>query len=245
MTEAHAIVEVELDPATAFDVFTREIAAWWRADRGLWGPGGELSIEPGVGGRLTEGGREVGTVSVWERGPRLAFSYGPPDGVPGDRTEVEVRFEATEHGTRVVLRHGGWTVPEPQGYWSSQLAGFAKHSLEHVLLARIGEFLDAIGAGDMEFFERNLTDDALLIFPGHVYTKATGIDAMRDHPPYVKYDLADPRIVHLEDSTAVITYHVTVMHTENVAPQSTVVTTVLAKQGDTWRMALTQWTPAD
>ena len=114
-----------------------------------------------------------------------------------------------------------------------------------MLLARIGEFLDALGAGDLDFFERNLTDSALLIFPGNVYTKTTGIESMREHPPYVKYDMEDPRIVHLGDSTAVITHRATVMHTENTAAQSIVVTTVLAKQGETWRMALNQWTPAD
>ena len=35
--EAHVTVEVEIEPATAFDLFTRDIAAWWRADRSLWG----------------------------------------------------------------------------------------------------------------------------------------------------------------------------------------------------------------
>ena len=50
MTEAHVTVEVEVDPATAFDLFTRDIAAWWRADRSLWGDSeGELRFEDGRG----------------------------------------------------------------------------------------------------------------------------------------------------------------------------------------------------
>ncbi|MGB3440016.1 MAG: hypothetical protein WBA97_14820 [Actinophytocola sp.] len=92
MTEAGVAVEVEVDPATAFDLFTRDIAAWWRTDRSLWGEtAGELRFEDGA---LMQGDAEIGRVSAWEPGPRLAFSYGPPGGDPAERTDVEVRFEA-------------------------------------------------------------------------------------------------------------------------------------------------------
>ena len=63
MTEtAHVTVEVEVDPATAFDLFTRDIAAWWRADRSLWGDtDGELRFENGL---LMQGSAEIGRVSA-------------------------------------------------------------------------------------------------------------------------------------------------------------------------------------
>jgi activator of Hsp90 ATPase-like protein len=182
MTEAHVTVEVEVDPATAFDLFTRDIAAWWRADRSLWGDSeGELRFEDG---RLMQGTAEIGHVSVWEPGPRLAFSYGPPGVDPTERTEVDVRFEAVRGGTRVVVRHGGWE----KANWAGLLAGFARHSLERMLLARLGDFLDAIGRGDLDFFQRNLTDEAMLIFPGerNTYTKAQCVAAMAGHPVYHK-----------------------------------------------------------
>src|ERR1041384_5217285 len=111
--EAGVVVEVGGDPATAFEVFTEETSAWWHRDRALFGAAGTLKFEGGAGGRiLLDGQREVGRVEVWEPGPRLVFSYGPPGGAEADRTEVEVRFEAAEFGTRVVLRHRGWTPPE-------------------------------------------------------------------------------------------------------------------------------------
>lgn len=238
--EAHVSVEVGVEPAAAFDVFTRETSAWWRKDRALWGAGSSISFEPGVGGRVLDADHEVGRVKVWEPGPRLVFSYG------ADQAEVEVRFEAVAAGTRVVLRHYGWTPPDP-GHWQQVLAGFARHSLERALLGRLGEFLDAINAGDAAFFERNLTGDAMLIYPGagNTYTKAQCVATMGEHPPYVKYDLADPRIVHIGESTAVLTHHATVMHTADEKPKSIVVATVLVQQGGTWRLALHQWTPAD
>ncbi|HEV2778728.1 MAG TPA: DUF4440 domain-containing protein [Actinophytocola sp.] len=236
--EAGAVVEVEVDPATAFEVFTGETAAWWHRD--LFRGPGELRFEPGAGGRLLlNGEREVGRVTVWEPTPRLVFSYGPAG------AEVEVRFEATESGTRVVLRHRGWaTDEEAGGQWAGVLAGFARHSLERALLRRLGEFLDAIGAGDVEFFERNLTEDALMIFPGrdNTYTKAEGIAAMSDHPPYVKYDIAEPRVVHLGDDTAVLTHRATVWHKEMTTPRHVRVSSVLVKVDGGWRLALHQWT---
>ncbi len=67
---------------------------------------------------------EVGRVLVWEPGPRLAFTY------RGD-TEVEVRFEASEHGTRVVLEHRGFDrslAPDLSDDWAGLLDRFADRS---------------------------------------------------------------------------------------------------------------------
>ena len=246
--EAGVIVEVEVDPATAFEVFTQEASAWWHRDRSLWGQPGAMRFEPGVGGRLLLDGRaEVGRVTVWEPGPRLVFSYGPPDSP--ERTEVDVRFEATEFGTRVVLRHRGWTqeADPTGGHWATVLAGFAQHSLERALLTRLGEFLDAINVGDTDFFERNLIDDAVLIFPGanNTYTKAQCIASIRDHPPYIKYDVTDQRVVHAGGNTAVLTHQATVLHTDWTAPRTMVVGSVLVKVDGAWRLALHQWTQVD
>lgn len=247
--EAGVIVEVEVDPATAFEVFTEETSAWWNRDRGLFGATGTMRFERGAGGRLIlEDGNEVGRVSVWEPGPRLVFSYGPPDGSEEDRTEVEIRFEATEFGTRVVLRHRGWAGQDPAGgQWATALASFARHSLERALLHRLGEFLDAINAGDKEFFEHNLTDEALMIFPGpgNTYTKAECIATMGDHPPYVKYDVADQRVVQVAGNTAVITHRATVLNADWAATKTMVVGSVLVKVDGQWKLALHQWTPAD
>ena len=247
MTEAGVIVEVEVDPATAFEVFTAEAQQWWNRDRSLFGATGTVTFEPGSGGRLMlDGTHEVGRISTWEPGPRLAFSYGPP-GSP-DRTDVEVRFEATEFGTRVVLRHGGWTEDDPAGGpWATILAGFARHSLERRLLHRLGQFLDAIAEGDTEFFERYLTDDALLIFPGPkgIWTKRECVAEMGDHPNYLKYDIADQRVVQVSQDTAVLTHRATVLQPEWPQPRTLTVGSVMTKVDGKWRLALHQWTPAE
>ncbi len=110
-------VEVALDPAAAFAVFTEEIGQWWRpgpinwynADRAIG-----TRIEPGVGGRwleiydeAAEDVLEIARIQVWEPGVRLVLRY-RDGGHELDGTEIEVRFEAIEGGTRVTLEHRGW-----------------------------------------------------------------------------------------------------------------------------------------
>jgi hypothetical protein len=71
-------------------------------------------MEPGAGGRWIEvydestgEGFECGRITVWEPGARLVFLYRDA-GHTIDDTEVEVRFEEIEGGTRVTLEHRGW-----------------------------------------------------------------------------------------------------------------------------------------
>ncbi len=73
-----------------------------------------MRFEPGVGGRWIEvhdeatgEGFECGRILVWEPGARLVFLYRDA-GHEIDDTEVEVRFEAIDGGTRVTLEHRGW-----------------------------------------------------------------------------------------------------------------------------------------
>ena len=110
---------VAVDPATAFDVFTGEIGEWWKSGpRYRFDPerNGIMRFEPGAGGRLVEvhdqksgEGFEVGRVLVWEPGARLVFEFRARAFAPGERTEVDVRFEPAGSGrTRLTLEHRGW-----------------------------------------------------------------------------------------------------------------------------------------
>lgn len=110
-------VEVGVDPATAFEIFTQEIDRWWRPGPINWYDAYRAvgkRIEPGVGGRWLEvyddaagDVLEVGRITVWEPGVRFVLLY-RDGGHALDGTEVEVRFEGIEGGTRVTLEHRGW-----------------------------------------------------------------------------------------------------------------------------------------
>ena len=99
---ASASVDVNVDPLTAFSAFTDEIGSWWLPGPiNHWNSARALTMrfEPGVDGRFLEvyddGALEIGRITVWEPGVRLVYRSSVDD------TEVDVRFEATETGTRV------------------------------------------------------------------------------------------------------------------------------------------------
>ncbi len=113
-------LRVPASPERAFDVFTREIALWWRpSPMFAFTPRspGVMAFEPGVGGRLTEtlpSGKvfEIGRIRVWEPGARLVFGWRQATFAPDQDTEVEIRFEAVGEETRVTVEHRGWdSVP--------------------------------------------------------------------------------------------------------------------------------------
>lgn len=114
---ATVVIRVAIAPNMAFDLFTREIGQWWRR-----GPAtsfrpanpGRLEFESGPGGRLlecyddTDHVYEVGKILDWQPGKRLSFEWIGINFAPGEKTEVEVLFQAVDEGTRIVLTHSGW-----------------------------------------------------------------------------------------------------------------------------------------
>jgi uncharacterized protein YndB with AHSA1/START domain len=117
-TIATATVAVPCDPATAFEIFTRDIGAWWKRGNRYWNDAAKglmLRLEPRVGGRLVEvhdlatgEGFEIGRVLVWEPGKRLVFTWRQENWGQTESTDVEVRFEPSGSGTLVTIEHGGW-----------------------------------------------------------------------------------------------------------------------------------------
>jgi uncharacterized protein YndB with AHSA1/START domain len=114
-------LRVSATPLDAFEVFTQEIGAWWRPN-GLFQltPRGDgaLRFEPGEGGRLVTdlpNGKtfEIGRITAWAPGERLAFSWRQASFTPEQVTHVEVRFEAVGEETRVTVEHRGWdAIPQ-------------------------------------------------------------------------------------------------------------------------------------
>ncbi|MCP3100710.1 SRPBCC domain-containing protein [Myxococcus sp. K15C18031901] len=111
---------IRVAPDVAFTVFTEETDLWWRRGvrfRGSASPRSVVRFEGGAGGRLVEedaeGAFEIGRVLQWEPGARLRFEWRGRNFAPGEKTEVDVRFEQAPGGTRVVLEHKGWEALRP------------------------------------------------------------------------------------------------------------------------------------
>ena len=115
-------LRVRATPQRAFEVFTREIGGWWRPNtlfRFSRHSPGRLAFEPGVDGRFTETGPEgevfeIGRITAWEPGVRLAFTWRQATFTPEQLTHVEVRFEPVGDETRVTVEHRGWDTVPPQ-----------------------------------------------------------------------------------------------------------------------------------
>ena len=134
-------LRVKASPERAFEVFTGDIAAWWRPNP-LFAftprEAGVLTFEPGESGRLIEtraGGKvfEIGRIRAWEPPLRLVFGWRQAAFAADQMTEVEVRFEAVGEETRVTVEHTGWdSVPA---------AHVARHGFPNQLfLTRHGEW---------------------------------------------------------------------------------------------------------
>jgi uncharacterized protein YndB with AHSA1/START domain len=132
---ARAEVVVDASPEDAFAIFTDEIGVWWRRDTPYWNDrerGLTIRIEPRVGGRFLEvwdlesgAGFEVGRVTAWEPGMRLAFTWtqlGWPEDVS---TDINVTFEPIEDGTLVRVEQTGFEqVPDAERYLAGYDAGW-------------------------------------------------------------------------------------------------------------------------
>jgi len=135
---AAVIVSIRVDatPLRAFEAFTSEIGEWWRpaALFALTPRGdGRLRFEPGEGGRLVAtlaNGKEfeVGTVTVWRPGEKLALTWRQATFAPNQSTQLEVRFETVGDQTRVTIEHRGWDqIPQDHA---------ARHGFELMLFQR-------------------------------------------------------------------------------------------------------------
>jgi uncharacterized protein YndB with AHSA1/START domain len=127
-------LRVKATPERAFDVFTRDIALWWR-------PNVVFATTPRAPGVLAfenqtrlietlDNGKvfEIGRVTAWDRPNRLAFHWRQAS-FPSDLiTEVEVVFEPVGDETRVSIEHRGYDrVPADNA---------ARHTLADDLLLR-------------------------------------------------------------------------------------------------------------
>jgi uncharacterized protein YndB with AHSA1/START domain len=122
-------IVVHVDPQRAFEGWTAGINEWWRLDSPFWMDKSRrrgLRFEPHVGGRFIEvydderEGFEIGRVTAWEPGKPLGYTWRQADWPEGAITEVEVRFEPVDGGTRVSVRHSGFETLAAAGVeWRS------------------------------------------------------------------------------------------------------------------------------
>ncbi len=130
-------VTLACDPARAFALFTEHAGVWWPEDR-RHTDDAESAICIEASGRFferaTDGTEiELGVVRRFEPPQRLILDWYPGTG-PENPTQVEIRFDTIEGGTRVSIVHGPGvaaadvfrrTAPAYERSWESVFAALA------------------------------------------------------------------------------------------------------------------------
>jgi uncharacterized glyoxalase superfamily protein PhnB len=230
-------IDVDVPPSTAFAVFTDELDQWWgNGPIDAWDSARVVGrrIEPGVGGRLlelyTDDELELGRVTVWEPGVRLAWTSSVDDvaievafePLDGERTRVRVTGTATGpragEGFAFVRMTPQW-LPR---HLARRAAGRPRPALGplHVVLryerpAATGRWLaGAFGfepTGDIPdrepdpeqtWIELRLGDGsaAVILWP----LEAGATVSAADHLPWVFVDDLDAHLAHAEAAGATI-----------------------------------------
>ena len=117
-------------------------------------------------------------------------------------------------------------------------------SLAETLLALEHEGWDALTSGRPGAFYRELTaPNAVMAFPFGVMSRAAAIDAMEAAPPWETYAISDPAVVELTQDCAVLVYTV-VAQRSGQSPYTAVMSSTYARNGERWRLAFHQQSPA-
>lgn len=105
---------IDLDVATAFEMFTRRLDEWWPLDTHSLSGGSvvEVRFDGYVGGSVVEADSDGmryswADVLAWNPPHRFVLSW-HPNREPTAASRMEVRFEATDTGTQVNVHHSGW-----------------------------------------------------------------------------------------------------------------------------------------
>ena len=105
-------IVVDAEPGLAFRVFTEQIGTWWPVGgHSVHGAASSVSFEAEQIVEVAATGERCvwGTVTAFEPGRRIAFSWHP--GHDADRAGlVTVTFTVDGGQTRVTLVHEGWEV---------------------------------------------------------------------------------------------------------------------------------------
>ncbi len=121
-------IDLRCAPDRAFSLFTKHAGQWWPADRRHLKDELPTVIRIEATGRFFERSSEgieveLGVARVFEPPRRLLIDWYPGTG-PASPTQVEVRFEAIETGTRVTVTHS--PGPAGPGAFGRHAAGYAR-----------------------------------------------------------------------------------------------------------------------
>jgi len=132
-------------------------------------------------------------------------------------------------------------------HWTTQLSAASGDPEASEYLARVGGFLDGFAQSDASFFERHLSTDAELIFPGSSarWDKASTVASVVGHSPYVEWNISDTDVRPLGDGLTLVVATVVVRTAAAAAPASVVQSMIFDDSHDPWTLRFLQQTPTE
>jgi hypothetical protein len=117
--------------------------------------------------------------------------------------------------------------------------------LSERLIALEREGWEALAAGDgATYYRKHLTANALFAFPFGVLTREEAIDAIEAASPWAHFGISNPRVVELGHDIGVVVYTVVAQRADQ-APYSAVISSTFVRDGDQWKLAFHQQSPAN
>lgn len=127
-------------------------------------------------------------------------------------------------------------------HWKTQLSAAASDPDASEYLARVGGFLDGFAESDASFFERHLSADVELIFPGSPtrWDRKSTIASVADHAPYVAWDISEFSVRTLGAGLTLVIIGVAVRTTISDAAVAVTQSMVFDDNHDPWTLRFLQ-----
>lgn len=128
--------------------------------------------------------------------------------------------------------------------WATRLASRSSDPIAAEYLARVGAFLDAFAASDADYFERHLSPDAELVFPGAAtrWDRDSTVASVADHAPYTEWKVSDSTVRSLGGDITLVVVKVAVRTATSHATESVVQSMIFDDSGDPWQLRFLQQT---
>jgi hypothetical protein len=99
--------------------------------------------------------------------------------------------------------------------------------------------------GDADFYERNLTDKAVMVFPepAGVLTREKILETIRSSPRWADVRIDEPRVVELTAETALVTYKAAARRDGDEKDYVALVSSVYVNSDGAWKLAFHHHTP--
>jgi hypothetical protein len=91
-----------------------------------------------------------------------------------------------------------------------------------------------------DVYRRHVADEAVMVFPGLVLTKAQAVASIETAPRWVSVSFSEQRVVPLTPEVIGLVYRASASREHEPSPYTPLVTSLYIRRGHDWQLALHQ-----